>query len=488
MKKILSAAQMKACDSYAIDTLGVPSRTLMQRAAEACADALDGFDTSRTVVLCGTGNNGGDGAAIADLVSKRGGGATVVLVGDETKCTDECAFRLARARDLGIPVVRAADFDASSLSDATAIVDAIFGVGLSRPAEGEGAALIEAANKSGAPILSVDVPSGLFADGGAVTGAAINAARTVAIQNLKPCHVLFPAALHCGEVRVADVGIPDDAASASLFVTTDDDLAAIAPRPEYSHKGTFGRVVVIAGSEGMAGAAYLSALGAYRTGAGLVEVFTVEANRTIIQTLLPEAIVTVYGDGDLGEKLGASLARADAVVLGPGLGMSELSRRVVRRVLDEAEAPLVIDADALNIIADEGLSLPRRESVAVTPHLGEMARLTASGVTGIAADLVGAARAFTEANGVTCVLKDTHTVIAGGARAFVNLAGCSAMAKGGSGDVLTGIIAALAASGVEMTEACRLGCHLHGRAGERAAAEHGIHGVLARDVANAIRR
>ena len=246
--------------------------------------------------------------------------------------------------------------------------------------------------------------------------------------------------------------------------------------------------VVIAGSEGMAGAAYLSALGAYRTGAGLVEVFTVGANRPIIQTLLPEAIVTVYGDGDLDEKLGASLARADAVVLGPGLGTGELSRRVVRRTLGEATSPLVIDADALNIIADEGLSLPRRESVAVTPHLGEMARLTASGVTGIAADLVGAARAFAEANGVTCVLKDAHTVIAGGDRTFVNLAGCSAMAKGGSGDVLTGIIAALAASGVEMTEACRLGCHLHGRAGERAAAERGIHGVLARDIADAIRR
>ena len=488
MKKILTAAQMKACDSYAIDTLGVPSRTLMQRAADACADALDGFDTSRTVVLCGTGNNGGDGAAIADLVSKRGGGAIVVLIGDEAKCTDECAFRLARARDLGIPVVRAADFDASSLSDATAIVDAIFGVGLSRPAEGEGAALIEAANKSGAPILSVDVPSGLFADGGAVTGAAINAARTVAIQNLKPCHVLFPAALHCGEVRIADVGIPDDAASASLFVTTDDDLAAIAPRPEYSHKGTFGRVVVIAGSEGMAGAAYLSALGAYRTGAGLVEVFTVEANRTIIQTLLPEALVTAYRERNIKKKLAEALRRADAIVLGPGLGMSDLSRRVVRLTLEGANAPLVVDADALNIIADEKLATQRRDNIAFTPHLGEMARLTDETIADVADDVVGAAGAFAKARGAVCVLKDAHTVISDGKRAFVNLAGCSALAKGGSGDVLTGIIAALAASGVNMIEAARLGCHLHGRAGERAAAEHGVHGVLARDVANAIRR
>ena len=488
MKKILTARQMKSCDTYAIDALGVPSRTLMQRAAEACADALDGFDTSRAFVLCGTGNNGGDGMAIADILSKRGDQPSVVLVGDEAKCTDECAFRLERLRDLGIEVVRADDFDPTSLSGATAIVDAIFGIGLSRPADGTAAALINAANESGAPILSVDVPSGLYADSGAVPGAAISAKRTVAIQSLKPCHVLYPAALRCGEVRAADIGIPDDAADASIFVTTDDDLAAITPRPEYSHKGTFGRVVVIAGSEGMAGAAYLSALGAYRTGAGLVEVFTVEANRPIIQTLLPEAIVNAYGESDLDEKLAAALARADAIVLGPGLGTSALSRRVVRLTLEAATAPLVVDADALNITADEKLAIPRRDNIAVTPHLGEMARLTGASVAEIAADIVGAARAFAAERGVTCVLKDAHTVIARGDRAFVNLAGCSALAKGGSGDVLTGIIAALAASGCDMIEAARLGCHLHGRAGERAASEHGVHGVLTRDVANAIRR
>ena len=488
MKKILTAAQMKACDEYAIRTLGVPSRTLMQRAAEACVNALDGFDTSRTVVLCGTGNNGGDGMAIADILSKRGDNVTVVLVGDEARCTPEAAFRLERARDLGIAVVAAGEFDRAALSDATAIVDAIFGIGLSRPVEGDAAALIEAANESGTPIIAVDVPSGLFADSGVVPGAAIRAKRTVAIQNLKPCHVLYGAALNCGEVLVAEIGIPDGVAGSSLFVTTDDDLTAIAERPEYSHKGTFGRVLIVAGSEGMAGAAYLSALAAYRTGAGLVEVFTVEANRPIIQTLLPEAIVTTYGESDLDEKLGAALERADAVVLGPGLGMSELSRRVVRRTLELATAPLVVDADALNIIADEGLSLPRRENIAVTPHLGEMARLTGASVADIAADLVGAARAFAERSGVTCVLKDAHSVIAGKDRAFVNLAGCSAMAKGGSGDVLTGVIAALAATGLDMVEAARLGCHLHGRAGERAAAERGVHGVLARDVVDAIRR
>ena len=508
MRKILTADQMKRCDSHAIDDLGVPSRTLMQRAAEACAAALDGFDLTRVFVLCGSGNNGGDGMALADILSGRGSDVTVVFAGDEARLTEQSAYRLARLRDLGVPVVPPEN---AALSDATLIVDAIFGVGMSRPAAGDAAALIRAANESGAPIFSIDVPSGLFADSGAVAGETIRAARTAAIQNLKLCHVLYPAALCCGEVRVAEIGIPDGIISDAVLCATDDDLAAISPRPERSHKGTFGRVLVIAGSEGMAGAAYLSALAAYRTGAGLAEVFTVEANRTVIQTLLPEAVVTVYGEGDLEEKLGASLSRADSAVVGPGLGMSELSRRVVRRVLSDAKCPLVVDADALNIVAAEGLTLPRRDNVAVTPHIGEMARLTGASVAEIAADVVGAARRFAAERGVVCVLKDAHTVICGGGRTFVNLAGCSAMAKGGSGDVLTGVIAALAAAGTAklsaeasgsgigtatpageivagMTAAAVLGCHLHGRAGERAAAGHGVHAVLAREIADSIRR
>ena len=489
MKKILTAEQMKRCDAFAIDSLGISSRTLMSRAAKACVDSLDGFDLSRVCVICGAGNNGGDGMAIADILCARNVDVTVVFVGDEARCTPESAYRLERLRDLCVPVV---DFASASsvLQSATTIVDALFGIGLTRPAAGESAQIIASANDSPAAIISVDVPSGLYADGGAIAGEAIRARRTVAIQNMKPCHVLYPAALNCGEVRVADIGIPDSVIECDdpiLFVT-DDDISLIADRAEYSHKGTFGRVLVIAGCEGMAGAAYLCALAAYRSGAGLVEVFTVEANRGIIQTLLPEAIVTTYGDGDLNEKIEKSLSRSSAAVIGPGLGMSELSRRVTRLSLDFAACPLVIDADALNIIAKEKLALPRRADVAVTPHLAEMSRLADKPVSDIAADLVGAARRFAAENGVVCVLKDAHTVVCGGGRVFVNLAGCSAMAKGGSGDVLTGIIAALAASGVDMTTAAALGCHLHGRAGERAAALHGLHGVLARDIANEVRR
>ena len=489
MKKILTAEQMKRCDAYTIDVLGVPSRTLMQRAAQACEAALDGLDLSKVCVLCGAGNNGGDGMALADILSSRASDVTVIFCGDSSRCTPESEYRLQRLYDLNIKVV-SPDAARNVIDDSTLIVDALFGVGISRPVEGEIAALIEEANGSAAPIVSVDVPSGLFADSGVIPGAVVRAARTVAIQNLKPCHVLYPAALNCGEVRVADIGIPDGiiAGSDSLFCITDDDLTAVALRAEYSNKGTFGRVLVIAGSEGMAGAAYLSALAAYRTGAGLVEVFTVASNRQIIQTLLPEAIVTVCGEDDLEDKLDPALARASSVVCGPGLGKSEISRRIVRRTLEAARVPLVLDADALNITAEEKLAIPRRADIAGTPHLGELSRLTAKSVAEIASDIVGTARRFAAERGVICVLKDAHTVIADGERTFVSLAGCSAMAKGGSGDVLTGIIAALAASGADMTSAAALGCHLHGRAGEHAASEHGIHAVLAREIADAIKR
>lgn len=476
---------MKACDEHAIRGLGIPSRTLMQRAAEACVTELDGFDLTRTYILCGAGNNGGDGMAVAAILASRGVDVTVVFAGDEEHLTPESAFRLERLRDLAVPVV-----GCSELTDATAIIDTLFGVGLTRAVEGKAARLIDAANTSPAPILSIDVPSGLFADSAAVAETVICARRTVAIQNLKPCHVLYGAAEKCGEIRLADIGISDSMIpeSGTLLYATEADAARLSPRPAHSHKGTFGRLLVIAGSAGMAGAAYFSALAAYRTGAGLVEIFTVEDNLLALQSLIPEAIITTYNRDNFAELLDGALERASAAVCGPGLGRSELSRSVVRMVLAHCDVPLVLDADALNITADENLEFPHQAEVVITPHLGEMSRLVNKSIGEISASTVDTAREFAASRGVVCVLKDSHSIICDGAQMFVNLAGCSAMAKGGSGDVLTGIVGALAANGVGMSESAVLGCFLHGRAGERAAQKHGLHGALARDIANEIRR
>lgn len=484
MKKILTASQMRSCDEYTINTLAVPSRALMDRAAKACAGALADFDLTHLVCVCGAGNNGGDGMAIAYIMARCGIDTTVVFPSDEASCTPETAFRLERLHDAGIPVTDSADF-----SDATAIVDALFGIGLTREVTGRYADLIDAVNASSAKVLSVDIPSGISADSGRIMGKAVRADRTVTISNIKPGLCLYPGAEYCGDLVCADIDIPDSTVPDGdcILCVEDSDLAAVSERPAYSNKGTFGRVLVIGGCVGMAGAAYLTALAAYRSGAGLVEILTHPDNRTICQTLLPEAVYTAY-DPEAPEKaLAASLARTSSAVIGPGLSKSDTARRLVRFTVENSRVPTVFDADALNIIAEERLAYPKTPTV-ITPHLVEMYRLTGKTVPDIASDLIRTAREYADENRVTCVLKDARSVIASAEHTYLNLSGCSALAKGGSGDVLAGVIAALLASGIGTDLSAAYGAYLHGKAGRKAAEIHGIHGVLARDIADAVRR
>lgn len=485
MKKILTGTQMLACDKHTIDDLGVPSRELMERAARSCLTVLESgrFDLAHTAFLCGTGNNGGDGMAMASLLNEKGYRVRVILVGDPDKCTAESAYRLDKLKSAGIPIT----FDCD-LAEITTVVDALFGAGLCRPLEGKYLDTVKTVNKSGIPVLAVDIPSGISSDTGKIMGEAIHAAATAAIQNLKRGHILYPGAEYCGDITTLDIGITDTPIpdTDALYALEDTDLANIHPRPAYSNKGTFGRVLVIGGACGMAGAPYFSALAAYRTGAGLCEIFTPEENRVILQTLLPESVMTAYTASDFSEKLTSALNRATAVVIGPGLGMSDLARKIVRQTFAECRSPLLVDADALNITADENLTLPANSII--TPHLGEMSRLIGKSIPEIQADLIDTAANFARTHNVICVLKDARSIITDGNRTYVNLSGSSAMAKGGSGDVLTGIIAALLAVKMPPVESAAYGAFLHGRAGECAAEKLGIHAVLARDIADNIRR
>ncbi len=487
MKYILDAEQMKKIDNFTSDSIGVPSEVLMERAALVCAEEIraSGFDTSRILIVCGNGNNGADGLALARIINRFYKPDVFVtdnyknLTGLVKKQYDSAAR--SKVRFINEPV----------WGNYTLVVDAVFGTGLSRNIEGRLAEIIEKINNSNAKIVSVDIPSGIHATTGRALGCAVKADLTVSFAYTKLGQVLFPGAEHCGQLKVRDIGIYTDLCDGfkpAAYTYTERDLSLIPARKRYSNKGTYGRVLVIAGSENMSGAAILASTAAYKSGAGLVEVFTHEKIKTVLQGALPEAIVTSYSDGNVDfSALHASISSAASVVIGPGLSKSDTAKKILRYTLESSTVPTVIDADALNLIAEDKLLLNYIKGKIITPHLGEMSRLTGKSVSEIADSLIDTATHFARDNSCVCVLKDTRTVVSvGTAPVFINTAGNSGMAKGGSGDTLAGIIASLAAQGVEIPDAARLGVFLHASAGDNAAAEHGEYAMLAGDISEAV--
>lgn len=491
MDLLVNGAEMKRCDEYTIQEIGIPSMVLMERAALGVVEELcgGGFDVNRVLVVCGTGNNGGDGFAAARLLHEKKINADAVLIDSEEKCTPETKQQLQTAKKVGVPILPEADF-----MRYTTIVDALFGIGLSRPAEGIYAEAINRINQSGADILSVDIPSGISADTGKVLGAAVRAKKTVTFAFRKIGLVLYPGAAYAGEVIVKKIGIGEaglDNDVPGIFMLTKEDLSGIPKRNPYSNKGSFGKVLVVAGSTGMSGAAYFSAKAAYRTGAGLVRIYTPEKNRVILQTLVPEAMVTPYQhDSAIPYALKEAIRWADVIVIGPGLGKSEDALLILQTVLTQAAAPLVVDADALNLLAEHPeLLTGHKQEIIVTPHPGEMSRLTGKPVPEIAENLIDAAKQYAEEQKVVCVLKDARTVTADRKGAIcINTSGNSGMATGGVGDVLTGIIAGLIAQGQPCFEASALGVYLHGLAGDAAAVIFSQYSMTAVDILDSIQK
>ncbi len=483
MSRVLRAAEMKACDNYTINTVGIPSRELMQSAAEAVADEIrsNGFDTSSMLVLCGSGNNGGDGYALASILAQDSGKLTsTYFMGDDNKMTDECAMRrrICIARPL-------TEF---SLEGVTLIVDAIYGIGFRGIPDEKTSEIMNKVNESKIPVVAIDLPSGVEADSGAVNSVAIKAALTVAIAALKRCHLLYPGKTHSGKVVVRDIGIGFEALSDdALNVYTQSNLKMPERDPD-ANKGSCGKFLIVAGSPCMAGAAYLSALAAYRTGAGLVRIFTHEDNRVILQTLIPEAVMTTYKDGEDPEfVLSEAVAQSDAVLVGPGLSTSKQAEKILKTVLKCAPERLVIDADGLNIIAKSGVLKHKIPANAIlTPHLGEMSRLTGTQIAEIKAEKPEYAAGLAQELGCICVLKDSVTAVSDGKECYLNQTGNCGMAKAGSGDVLAGIIGALLAQGLPQFDAAKLGVYLHGHAGDKAVEARSVHSLLARDIAENI--
>ena len=516
MNRILTSAEMFLCDRTEIET-NTPSRVLMERAARACTDAIRSILQShplsgrQVLILCGSGNNGGDGILCAHLLHKAHIPAVICpAFADGDPLSPECRYRYDEACLASVPRITPQVLT-DAISDGQTpygmIVDALFGIGLSREPGGIYADLIDTANryaeKNNIPTVALDIASGIFADTGAVSRHTFRASHTLAINHIKRGHLLYPGAAHTGTLTCLDIGIPDTVLSQSaddfpVYALTDDDARRLLPRrlPD-SNKGTNGRILIAAGSHNMCGAAYLSALAAYRCGAGLVQIFTCEDNRIPLQTLLPEAILTTYDPADPDAActlLHNALKHASAVVIGPGLGTSDTATALVKTVLSASAVPTVVDADALNIIA-AGKAFPRnhpRPPLIFTPHPGELSRLTARPIAECLSDLIECARRFAEDNAVVLNAKDTRSVITDGKRAYLNTTGTSALAKGGSGDVLSGITAALAAQGCDAEQGCdaltaaALAAFLHGRAAEAVSARMGTRAPLASEIADAL--
>lgn len=485
MEYLVNGRQMKMADQYTIQEKGTPSLTLMERAAESCVRVMDelGMDLSRPCVVCGSGNNGGDGFAIARILAERGKEVTVFLVGNHSSCTEETKHQMRLLKDRGIQIS-----EGYEPGDYSLIVDAIFGVGLGREIIGRYVQVIQQMNEADAQKFAVDLPSGISADHGAVMGIAFQADVTVTFQTAKLGLSLYPGKRYAGKVFVEEIGI--DLTKAE----EDPDIVCAYERDDYrkllplrrgdANKGTCGKLLVIAGSKGMAGAAYLNAYAAYMAGAGLVQIYTAEENRVILQQQLPEAIVTTYELYDQGELL-RLLKWADVVCVGSGLGTTEKARKILRATLENVRVPCLVDADGLNLIAahKKYLDVLSGHDLVFTPHMMEMSRLTDLTIEEIRSSRMDVVKRFAHQHGLTCVLKDARTVIASiGRKASVNRSGNSSMAKAGSGDVLSGVIAGLMAQGMEGYQAAVLGTYLHGRAADLARERKGTYSVMARDL------
>lgn len=490
MEYIVTSSEMKRCDTYTIEKIGVPAMVLMERAALSAMEELcDGsFDLKQVLVVCGGGNNGGDGFALARLLHLQNIAVSILFVGNKDKLTPETRQQMKIAENYGIKIDSDIDF-----TGFTTIVDALFGIGLDRKVEGRYANIIEKMNQSQADILALDIPSGISADTGKIMGISAQAKKTITFGYKKIGLVLYPGAKYAGIIKTKDIGIKDvgfNKEYPKICSYTYEDLKKIPRRNPYSNKGTFGKVLIMAGSVNMSGAAYFSAKAAYRMGAGLVRIYTLQENRQILQTMLPEAILTTYDENDIEiEVLKQVINWANVIVMGPGSGQGPSVALILKHVLENAKVPLVIDADGINCIArDPNLLKNHQSDIILTPHLGEMARLTRKSIPEIAENLIQEAESYAKKHHLVCVLKDTRTVVTDGKDGvYLNQSGNNGMATGGSGDVLTGIIAALLAQGVDLLEAARLGVYIHGLAGDSARSKLGAHSMMANDLIDHIK-
>jgi NAD(P)H-hydrate epimerase len=505
--RVLNSTQMREADRRAIEDVGIPSLVLMENAGRQVVAAMEAIYSDlaerRVAVLCGRGNNGGDGFVVARTLLQRGIDVAVFLVGRVADVRGDARTNLEILGHLGHTVVEIGDGQAwelhvSEVRECTLIVDAIFGTGLNAPISGLIGSVVADVNASATPVVSIDLPSGLSADSCEPIGDSIEASVTVAIAAPKLPLVLPPAETRAGDVVIADIGIPASVIDSLEgprveLLTRTWARQLITPRAPDTHKGDYGHVLVVAGSRGKTGAAHLAAMGALRSGAGLVTVATPAGCQPVVAAMAPEYMTDAIAETEAGldpadvDRV-LELAR-DVVALGPGLGQERDTKAFVNALVDRATMPLVIDADGLNAFTGAPDRLAGREGrdVIITPHPGEMARLVGMSTEEVQASRLEVARNFAATHRVYVILKGHRTLIATpDEKVFINPTGNPGMATGGTGDVLTGMVAAWLAQLLDAEAACKLAVYLHGMAGDLAEADEGEVSMTSTDLAGHI--
>ena len=502
--RILNAAQMREADRCTTEDIGIASLVLMENAGRQVVAAIEaGYAeelAGRVGILCGRGNNGGDGFVVARTLIQRGVDTSVFVVGSVADVRGDARTNLDILGRLGVTVVEIADEQTwelhfSEISQCSLIVDAIFGTGLKSALGGMMETVVADINASDIPIVSIDLPSGMSADTPHLIGDCIDASMTVTLGAPKLPLVLPPGETHAGDIVVADIGIPGDVIDGLDgpridLLTPDEIRTLVEPRAPEAHKGDFGRVTIVAGSRGKAGAACLAGMGALRSGAGLVTVATPASCLPIVASMAPEFMTASLTESSEGVVVASAIdailaLQQDVIACGPGLGRGADVAEFVGALSDRATVPLVLDADALTALADDPSALTGKEErdVIITPHPGEMARLVGVTVDEVQTNRIQIASEFAVSRRLYVVLKGHRTIAATpDGRVFINPTGNAGMATGGTGDALTGMIAAWLAQLLDAEAACRLAVYLHGAAGDLAAVKEGQVGMTAGDL------
>lgn len=470
---VITTEEMKYVENNAINNMGVPSILLMENAARGVTEEVLKLKPKNVLVVAGKGNNGGDALAIARQLIANHVKTTVLFVGDENKATNDCLKNLNILKNYNINIFY--DYSKLKIENYDIVLDGLIGTGLKNQIKPEFKPVIDLIN-NGNYIISIDCPSGVNSDTGENYDLCVNAHMTITFHLPKIGLLFYPAYENIGKLIVKNIGIPYINTFSNNILTNPKKF--LPKRYNNSHKGTYGKVLFISGSENMTGAAFLNGLSAYRSGCGLVNICINSSSIPTIQKLLPEAVLT--------PRENLNLDNCQVIAIGSGLGITNETINLVDFILNNNNNKFVIaDADALNIISkNENL---KYKTAVITPHLKEMSRLTNYSTSYIKSNLLEVAKNYAKKYNTVVVLKDSHTVISSpSGETYINLTGNNAMSKGGSGDLLTGTISSLIAQGKKPFEAAVLGAYINGKACEIASNNLGFYGVLAQDIANNI--